>query len=264
VSALTAAAGLALAVTAAPARAQATDPDHTQSTTQKASEKAERTGDKVEDAWILTKVKSKFVGEDALKDSDINVDVSQGVVTLKGTVVSEAGRARALQIARDTDGVHRVVDELTIGIAANRSDRDKTAGTTGITDRTGKAKAAAGSAASSATESAKETGHATKHKAHEASEAARDKAGHASHATKDTASDAGGAVTDSWITTKVKASFVGVDTLEGSDIDVDTNDHVVTLKGTVRSEAAKDKAASLAHNVKGVTSVNNELKVAPR
>lgn len=66
------------------------------------------------DAWITAKVTSKFVGEDALKGSDINVDTSDNVVTLKGTVASEAGRARAFAIAKDTDGVKRVVDQVRI------------------------------------------------------------------------------------------------------------------------------------------------------
>ena len=68
----------------------------------------------IHDAWITTKVKWVFVGADELKGSDINVDTKDHVVTLKGTVKSEAGRAKALALAKDTDGVKRVVDQLTI------------------------------------------------------------------------------------------------------------------------------------------------------
>jgi osmotically-inducible protein OsmY len=60
-------------------------------------------------------VHSRFVGEDLLKDSDINVDTDNHVVTLKGRVMSAAGRAKAVEIAKNTEGVHRVVDRLTIG-----------------------------------------------------------------------------------------------------------------------------------------------------
>jgi osmotically-inducible protein OsmY len=42
------------------------------------------------------------------------IDVKDGVVSLKGTVKSEAGRAKAIALAKDTDGVKRVVDQLTI------------------------------------------------------------------------------------------------------------------------------------------------------
>ena len=71
--------------------------------------------DAVTDAWIITKLKADFVNEDTLKGSDINVDSDNHVVTLKGTVMTGAGRTRAMQIAKTTKGVSRVVDALTIG-----------------------------------------------------------------------------------------------------------------------------------------------------
>lgn len=74
-----------------------------------------KTGEKITDAWITTKVKWFFMGDDLLKGSDINVDTADRVVTLKGTVKSQAGRSRAVALAKDTDGVRRVVDSLTIG-----------------------------------------------------------------------------------------------------------------------------------------------------
>jgi hyperosmotically inducible protein len=81
----------------------------------KTKEGLSKTGEVITDGWITTRVKSKFVGEDLLKDSDINVDTKDHVVTLKGTVMSAAGRARAVSQAKEVDGVHRVVDQLTIG-----------------------------------------------------------------------------------------------------------------------------------------------------
>ena len=74
-----------------------------------------KVGSEITDAWILSTVKSKFVGEDVLKGSDINVDCDQQIVTLRGTVPTAAARDRAVQIARSTDGVQRVIDQLTIG-----------------------------------------------------------------------------------------------------------------------------------------------------
>ena len=67
------------------------------------------------DEWITARVHTRFVGEDLLKDSDISVDTSKRVVTLKGTVTGRAGRAKAGNIARGTEGVHRVVNRLTVG-----------------------------------------------------------------------------------------------------------------------------------------------------
>ena len=76
-----------------------------------------KTGEAINDAWITTKVKWFFVGEDALRNSNINVDTNNHVVTLKGTVATAAGRARANELAKSTEGVKSVVDQLTIGPA---------------------------------------------------------------------------------------------------------------------------------------------------
>ena len=73
-----------------------------------------KTGEAITDGWITTKVKWFFVGEDLLKGSNINVDTNNHVVTLKGTVTSNAGRDRAIALAKRTSGVQRVVDQLTV------------------------------------------------------------------------------------------------------------------------------------------------------
>ena len=73
-----------------------------------------KAGEKISDAWITTKVKWFFMGENLLKGSDINVDTKDNIVTLKGTVKSQAGRVKAVQLAKDTDGVKNVVDQLAI------------------------------------------------------------------------------------------------------------------------------------------------------
>jgi hyperosmotically inducible protein len=82
---------------------------------EKTKEGLSKTGEVITDGWITTRVSSKFVGEDLLKDSDINVDTNNHVVTLRGTVMSAAGRARAIEQAKEVEGVHQVVDHLTIG-----------------------------------------------------------------------------------------------------------------------------------------------------
>jgi hyperosmotically inducible protein len=81
----------------------------------KTKEGLSKTGEVITDSWITTRVHSKFVGEDLLKDSDISVETNDHVVTLKGTVMSAAGRARAVEQAREVEGVHRVIDQLRIG-----------------------------------------------------------------------------------------------------------------------------------------------------
>jgi hyperosmotically inducible protein len=68
------------------------------------------------DAWITTKVKTKFLAEDMLDKSDLHVDTdNRGVVTLSGTVPSETARNRAVEITRTTEGVRQVVDKVVVG-----------------------------------------------------------------------------------------------------------------------------------------------------
>jgi hyperosmotically inducible protein len=74
-----------------------------------------KTGEVMTDGWITSRVSARFVNEDTLKDSNINVDTNDHIVTLKGTVVTSAGRARAGVVARQTEGVRRVVNNLTVG-----------------------------------------------------------------------------------------------------------------------------------------------------
>ena len=74
-----------------------------------------KTGEVITDTWITSRISADFVNEDLLKDSNINVDVKDHVVTLNGTVMSPAGKARAVAIAKGIEGVKTVVDRLTIG-----------------------------------------------------------------------------------------------------------------------------------------------------
>ena len=80
-----------------------------------AKEGVSKTGEVITDGWITTRVHSKFVDEKLLKGSNIDVDTKDHVVTLSGTVTSAAGRARAVAEAKKVEGVHKVVDHLTIG-----------------------------------------------------------------------------------------------------------------------------------------------------
>ena len=74
-----------------------------------------KTGEVMTDGWITTRVNARFVDEDLLKGSNINVDTDSHVVTLKGTVTTSAGRTKAGVVAKGTEGVSRVVNRLTIG-----------------------------------------------------------------------------------------------------------------------------------------------------
>jgi len=81
----------------------------------KSKEVVSATGEVITDSWITSRVHSKFIGEDLLKDSHINVDTQDHIVTLRGTVMSAAAKARAVTEAKEVEGVRSVVDHLTIG-----------------------------------------------------------------------------------------------------------------------------------------------------
>jgi hyperosmotically inducible periplasmic protein len=90
------------------------DPDEDKSVTDRVKAGMNKAGEKITDGWIHTKVNWFFLGDDLLKGSDINVDVKDNVVTLKGTVKTAAGRTRAVALASDTEGVKRVIDQLIV------------------------------------------------------------------------------------------------------------------------------------------------------
>jgi hyperosmotically inducible protein len=66
------------------------------------------------DAGITTSVKTRFAADDVVKARQIDVDTRDRVVTLSGQVQTPQEEARAIQIARDTDGVADVVDQLEV------------------------------------------------------------------------------------------------------------------------------------------------------
>ena len=114
------------------------------------------------DAGITTAVKSKLAADDTVKAYRIDVDTKSRVVTLNGRVDTASARARAVELAKATEGVADVVDNLTVmaGVtppgglddaAMNRA-RDAAASTT---DTVGTAGSAVGDAALTAKVKAK-------------------------------------------------------------------------------------------------------------
>lgn len=66
------------------------------------------------DAGITAKVKAKLAADTAVKASQIHVETTNRAVTLSGTVDSAAAKEQAVALARGTDGVADVVDNLTV------------------------------------------------------------------------------------------------------------------------------------------------------
>jgi hyperosmotically inducible protein len=66
------------------------------------------------DASLTAKIKAKMALDDSVRAADIDVDTDGSVVTLSGRVSSADEQARALRLARETDGVTSVVDRLVV------------------------------------------------------------------------------------------------------------------------------------------------------
>ncbi len=180
------------------------------------------------DPGTTTKVKAKLAADDTVKAYRIDVDTKDSVVTLSGQVDTPVAKARAVELARATEGVREVVDNTTI--------------VAGVTPPGGLDDAAATSGRDAAAKADVKTDDTQK------------KAG-------DTADRAGASVEDAALTAKVKTKFLADTKISGLRIDVDTTNNVVTLSGTVPTAAERKHAVSVAKGTDGVKSVVNKLKV---
>ncbi|MDY7092343.1 MAG: BON domain-containing protein [Acidobacteriota bacterium] len=71
--------------------------------------------EQVDDAVISSKVKSKITADPELNPFEIDVDTDEGVVRLSGVVESDADRMEAEKLARSTEGVMDVTNDITLG-----------------------------------------------------------------------------------------------------------------------------------------------------
>jgi hypothetical protein len=94
------------------------DPDRARETGadvgEKVAEGANQAQRAMANASLTTKIKAKMALDDSIKALDIDVDTDGSTVTLTGNVGSEAERNRALQLARETEGVTSVIDRLRV------------------------------------------------------------------------------------------------------------------------------------------------------
>jgi hypothetical protein len=71
-------------------------------------------GQGINDSWLWFKTRTALAAADDLRDSTINVDVSNDVVTLKGTVATAAQKASAEKVAKGIEGVKSVTNQLQV------------------------------------------------------------------------------------------------------------------------------------------------------
>lgn len=76
--------------------------------------KSDSTESDLTDAKITTVITTRYLFNSEVGGTDIDVDTDKGVVTLNGTVGSDAEKQLAVKIAKNAEDVRDVVDNLTI------------------------------------------------------------------------------------------------------------------------------------------------------
>ena len=156
---------------------------------------AAKAGERLADSWLATKIQAQYFADQDVKARYINVSATNGVVTLKGRVDNDNAHEQAVQIAKNTDGVRQVIDQLAVGPAS------------------------------------------------------------APRAAEQNSPD--------WIVTRVQARYFADPQIGTRDIQVTSNNGVVTLSGRVGSERERQEAVTIARSVEGVTQVDDRLTVQP-
>ena len=79
---------------------------------------------------------------------------------------------------------------------------------------------------------------------------------------KDLGDKVGSGLTDGWLWVKVRGALLAADDLEESGINVDVNNGVITLRGTVPSQDQVKKADAAIKGISGSKGFQNQLKVS--
>lgn len=161
------------------------------------------------DTAITAELKGKITDSDLLDNTDISVETNNGVATLTGAVATEAQKAHAEELAKNTKSVMSVDNKLVVN-----------------------------------------------------PEKSKGLVGNAEEKTKEGYSEAKETLSDARITSEVKLKFAADDTVKALNIDVDTNNGVVTLNGTVNSKNELQQAIRLAKSIDGVKQVKQNLTIA--
>jgi hyperosmotically inducible protein len=204
--------------------------------------------DTAADDRLESKVEQSLSKDERL--GHLDVDVSDGVATLRGEVASVDERARAEKMARGA-GATKVVNLLEI-------DADKAVAR--IKERASAKKERIDDQAQAAKEKVDRQAEIDSKRAEAAIEKrpARTSGETVPAATAPTHKE----VIDPLVTAKVKTRLIKDDLLDKSDINVDTDkDGEVTLRGTVTTEAAHVRALELARTTEGVRQVVDKLVV---
>ena len=239
----------------------------------------------ISDSVITTKIKAEYAKDKLVSAMRVKVDTDdKGMVTLSGNARSKAEADQAEKIARDTQGVTSVRNNIMVVDSSAKTSTTasvkENAGDAAITtkikaafvaDRWVRAKNIHVNTDDKGVVTL--TGNArNKAESDQAEKIARETKGVTSVMNSIVVGAAGSGksitasvketVSDAMITTKIKAEFAKDKQVSAMSVKVDTDDKgVVTLSGTAKSKAEADQAARIARDTKGVTSVKNDIVV---
>jgi osmotically-inducible protein OsmY len=240
------------------------------------------------DAWITAKVKTALIADEGVPGTKVRVDTTDGRVTLFGTVATAAEKQRAESVAKGINGAKSVRNLIVLGTAPPRdeakradaelmtevkqaldkdsmlrdADVEVRSVQNGVVYLAGSAKTfseerrAIGTAAGVLGVRRVESEITAPEEISDA-EIARDDAYDEMAYLRSAASDA-------WITTAAKTRLLADPQTPGLEINVDTQDGVVTLFGSVWDEQTKQRSAEVVKQVNGVRSLENMLQIVPK
>lgn len=232
------------------------------------------------DARLESRIGTTYALNSHLRANDLQVSVANGTATLTGTVEEEVSKDLAAQLATGVDGITNVDNQIQVkadykptsqtGVRMYGAQVDDASTSAAVRSKMSWSERSGGHVATvtSVDGMVTLTGNA-------ASE--QDKQYLTRLATNtpgvrgvdnqlvivestDTDTDSSSiteAISDGWITTKVKSTFMYSNNVNSSDISVSTDGGVVTLTGSVSSAAERARAVELAQNIRGVTSVES-------
>ncbi len=241
----------------------------------------------VTEARQETQIWTTYALSPHLRANDLKVSVHNGKATLKGTVEESVSKDLAKQIALGVSGVKEVDNQIVVQpdyvptkpTAATRSfgevidDATITAAvkskllwgknTSGLAidveTKSGKVVLKGSTDSAAAKELAARLALNTQGVVSVDNQLAVKDAKPSTAATaKSSSHETGHEISDSWITTKVKSTYLYSSNVDGAGISVNTKDGIVTLSGKVDSDAERALAIEFAQNVRGVKSVQSK------
>ena len=238
----------------------------------------------LKDARLEGMVETTFLLNEHINPFDLDVEVREQVAYLAGTVSSEADKELAGKLAKSVEGVTKVSNEIAVDPTATIDvDTDDERWAQGIEDATitaaiksrllwnghtdglsidvdtqnGRVRLTGEADSEAAAELAEQLAKDTRNVVAVSNELkVVPNTSSTGEEMKRSAQDVGDKVSDAWITSKIKWSYLLSDGVDALDVNVDTREGKVSISGSASSPEEKELMRRIAENVKGVRSVN--------